>query len=196
MNNSDKTFFIVPGFKTQAKDKPYKWLVAFLQNKGLRVIKTPVSWNYQTLSKNATEFVEFFNAHKTKENYVLGFSYGAVITLLTANLLKPKMIYLCSLSPDFSEDSDSMEPWLKRYIGAKRYADTKTRSGKKMAKELLIPSVIFCGEKEGEEYPSLKNRCEETSRLAANSKLITVKNSPHQIDFPEYVEAIKKTLNF
>ncbi len=196
MKNNDKIFFIVPGFKTQAKNNSYKWLVKFLEDRGVGVIKTLVSWNYKTLSENAVEFVEFYNKHKTTENYVLGFSYGAVITLLTANLLKPKMIYLCSISPDFSEDSNSIEPWLKRYIGAKRYADTKTRSGRRIAKELLVPSIVFYGEKEGKEYPSLKNRCEETSRLAKNSKLIIVKNSPHQIDFPEYVNAIKKALHF
>ncbi len=196
MNNSSKTFFIIPGFKTQAKDKSYKWLVTFLEDKGVMVTKTPILWNYKTLSKNAEEFVEFFNKHKTKENYILGFSYGAVIALLTANLLKPKMIYLCSLSADFSEDSNAMGLWLKKYIGVKRYEDTKTRSGKLIAKELLVPSVIFYGEQEGKEYPSLKNRCEETSRLAKNSRLIIVKNTPHQIDFPEYIEAIKKTLHF
>ncbi len=196
MNNNNKTFFIIPGFKTQVQDRTYTWLVKFLEDKGLKVIKTPVSWDYKTLSKNADEFVDFFNRHKTKENYVLGFSYGAVITLLTANLLKPKMIYLCSLSPDFTEDSNTMEPWLKRYIGTKRYADTKTRSGVKIAKELLFPSIVFYGEKEGKEYPSLKNRCEETSRLAKNSRLVVIKNGPHQIDFPEYVETIKKTLLF
>ena len=196
MNNENKTFFVIPGFKTQAKDRQYKWLVKFLEDKGIKVIKTPVFWNYKTLSENAEEFVSFFNKNKTKENYILGFSYGAVIALLTASLLNPKKIYLCSLSPDFSEDRSLMESSIKKYIGKKRYVDTKTRSGRKIAQELFVPAVIFYGEKEGKEYPQLKKRCEETARLAKNSKLIVVKNSPHQIDFPLYVEAIKNTLDF
>lgn len=194
MTNNDKTFFLIPGFRTQSTDKPFRWLVTYLENEGIRVVKTPIEWNHRTLSENTTEFVEFFSKHRTKENYVLGFSYGAVIALLTANFLKPKMIYLCSLSADFSEDHDAMDPWVKKYIGKKRYADIKTRSGRKLARQLLVPSVIFYGGKEGREYPQLKKRCEETSRLARGSKLIIVKNSPHHIDFPEYVEAIKKEI--
>ncbi len=196
IENGNKTFFIVPGFREQAKDKQYKWLVEFLEDKGVRVIKTPVVWNYKTLSENSEEFISFFNKNKSKENYVLGFSYGAVIALLTANLVKPKMVYLCSLSPDFLEDTKLITPLIRKYIGKKRYADVKTRSGIEFAKGLLVSSIVLYGEKEGEEYPQLKKRCEETSRLAKNSRLIVVKNSPHQIDFPEYVKEIKRILIF
>ena len=189
-----KTFFLIPGFGMQAKDNSYFWLVKYLEGKGMKVIKTPVKWNRKVLSQNAKEFVEFYNKNKSDENYVLGFSYGSVITLLTANILKPKKVFLCSLSPDFSEDQKLMTPTIVKYIGKRRFADTKTRSGKKFAKELLIPSVIFYGEAEGKKYPSLKKRCEETAKLAKNSKLVVVKAAPHQIDFPSYIEVIKKTL--
>jgi hypothetical protein len=51
--------------------------------------------------------------------------------------------------------------------------------------------LVFCGEKEGRAYPQLKKRCEETVQLASNAKLIIVKDSPHDIAYPEYVMAIK-----
>lgn len=193
--NGNKTFFILPGFRMQVTDKPYKWLIAYLENNGIRVLKVPVAWNNKTLSQNAAEFVEYFNAHKSKENYILGFSYGAVLALITANLLRPKKIYLCSVSPDFSEDRASMTPWMKRYIGKKRFADTATRNGRKLAKQLLVPSVILYGEKEGKDYLSLKKRCEETVHLAKRSRLVVVKDAPHAIDHPEYREAIIKALS-
>jgi len=195
MKKPIKTFFILPGFGMQANHESFKWLVKFLEDKGFKVIKTPVNWNYKTLSKNALEFVDFFNKNKGDVNYVLGFSYGAVITLLSANVTKPKNIYLCSLSPDFKEDISLMDTNIVKYIGKRRFADAYTREGKKLAKELVVPSVVFYGEAEGKKFPSLKIRCEETARLAKNSKLVVVKDAPHKIDFPEYIDAIKNILN-
>jgi len=179
----------------QIKDKPFQWLVKFLENKKIKVIKTPIQWKNKTLSENSNEFIGFFNKHKTEENYILGFSYGAVITLLTASKTKPEKIYLCSLSPDFIEDRDVMIPRQKKYIGKKRFADTATRSGIDLAKNLKIPTVVFYGEKEGKDYLQLKKRCQETVQLAQNAKLIVVKNSPHKIDFPEYIEEIEQELS-
>lgn len=189
-----KTFFIVPGFRMKATDREYSWLVDFLKNKGFKVVAVPVHWNHKALSENAEEFVDFYNKNKSEINYVLGFSYGSVITFITASILKSKKIFLCSLSPDFTEDRSSMDKSSIRYIGKKRFDDTKNRSAIKLAKELKVPTVLFYGEKEGIQYPQLKKRAEETSKLASKTKLLIVKNSPHKIDFPSYIDAIKKEL--
>lgn len=191
----NKTFFILPGFKMQVKDKPYIWLINFLKSKGFKVVGVPVKWERTTLTQNANDFINFFNKNKGDVNYILGFSYGAVINLMTANDIKPKKIFLCSLSPDFKEDSSSMKEWIKNYLGKNRIKDIQTRSSIKLAKELSIPSIVFYGEKEGRQYPNLKNRCEETVKLARNSRLVIVKNAPHKIDYPYYVEAIKKNID-
>ena len=89
-----------------------------------------------------------------------------------------------------------MSPVVKKYIGKKRCLDIENRSGRKIAKNLLVPATIFYGDREGEMYPALKNRCVETAKLAQNSKLIIVKDAPHQIDFLSYMKAIKEELNF
>jgi pimeloyl-ACP methyl ester carboxylesterase len=140
------------------------------------------------------EFKAFYEKHKTTENYVLGFSYGAVIALLSANDLRPKKIYLCSLSPDFKEDLPKMEPWMRRYVGKRRISEMKTRSGRKYARTLMVPSVIFYGEVEGRKFPALRKRCEEIASLAKESRLVTVKDAPHDIRHPEYQKAIKAIL--
>jgi len=179
----------------QTTDKPFVWLIHFLNSKGFKVVGVPVKWKRSTLTKNAEDFKKFFNINKGKINYVLGFSYGAVINLITANELKPNKIFLCSLSPDFKEDNKDIKNWIKNYLGKNRMEDTQTRSGIKMAKELSVPSVVFYGEKEGKQYPKLKNRSEETVKLAKSSKLVIVKNAPHKIDHFSYIEAIKKNIS-
>jgi hypothetical protein len=194
MKISDKTFFIIPGFKTQVTASEYKWLISYLEESGVRVIKVPVKWNRHILTENANEFISYFNAFKSKENYVLGFSYGAVITLLTANILKPKKVFLCSLSPAFKEDIESEDSSLIHYIGKKRFADLSTYYAKTLAKDLQIQSVVFYGEKESDMNPKIKKRCEQTVQLARNSRLVVVKDAPHQISFPTYKEAIKNSI--
>lgn len=191
---TQKTFFILPGFRMQTTDKPFLWLKKFLKEKGFNVIGVPVAWNNSTITKNSDDFKQFYNKNKGAENYILGFSYGAVIAFMTANELKPKKIFLCSLSPDFIEDKKFMHKSDIRYIGKRRYEDTLKRSAIKIAKDLSVPVIIFYGEKEAKKYPELKTRANDTARYATNSKIVVVKDSPHQIDFPEYIDAIKRAI--
>jgi len=189
-----KTIFLIPGFKTQISDIRYHWLILYLQSKKYEVQPVPITWKNQTVTQNAGEFLNFFQNNKSKNNYVFGFSYGAVIALMTAGVVKPKKLILCSLSPDFKEDSELMPNWLKKYIGANRYIDTKNRSAVKLAKSLEVETVIFCGEKESVDYPQLLKRCAETAKFVKNSQLIMVKDAPHDISFPTYQAAIKKVI--
>ncbi len=186
-----KTFFIIPGFKQKSTDSNFVWLEKFLSEKGFRVILVSITWDRKVMSDYVAEFEEFFNRNKGKDNYVLGFSYGAVIAFVTAQKLQPKKIFLCSLSPDFKEDLKHQKQWILNYIGKRRVVDTLTRSGVSIAKKLTVPSVVFYGEKEGKQYPDLKKRCEETVLLATHSKLVIVKDSPHNISHQEYMDAIK-----
>ena len=186
-----KKIFIIPGFKQGTTDKEFAWLKKFLIEKGFNASLVPITWERRTMADYATEFENFYEKNKAGNNYVFGFSHGAVIALITANKLKPKKIYLCSLSPDFKEDICNTKQWIVNYIGKNRVADSLRRSGKKIAKELTVPVVVFYGEKEGRQYPQLKIRCEETVTLARQTKLVVVKKSPHNITHPEYMAAIK-----
>lgn len=195
MKKFKKSFFLIPGFKQKTSSKQFIWLVKFLEENGFRVLGIPIKWNRKTISDCATDFEKFYNKQKSEINYVLGFSYGAVVALLTANKLKPKKIYLCSLSPDFKEDISEIKPWIRKLIGVKRFQDIKTRGARELANELKIPSVIFYGESEAKVYPQLKVRCEQTAKLANKSKLILVKGAPHDISHPEYKRSIKTELS-
>jgi len=189
-----KTIFIIPGFKEQISDTNYRWLVSYLKDNDYVVHPVLITWNNRTVTQNAQEFLDFFELHKTENSYVLGFSYGAVIALMTAKIVNPEKLILCSLSADFKEDTNSMPVWLRKYIGVNRYEDTKNRSSVKLAKSLETDTIIFCGEKESVDYPQLLKRCEETAELAKKSILIMVKEAPHDISFPTYQAAIKKVI--
>lgn len=187
-----KKIFIIPGFKQKTTDKGFVRLKEFLVEKGFDVSMVPITWNRYTMADYALQFENFYTKNKSSVNYVLGFSYGAVIAFITASKLKPKKIYLCSLSPDFKEDVPKTKQWILDYIGKKRVAETLTRSAIKIAKDLSVPTIVFCGEVEGTQYPQLKKRCEETVKLARQAKLVMVERAHHDISHPEYIKAIKK----
>lgn len=194
MKSSSPTFFIIPGFKQKSSDTNFRWLISYVKKKGFNVILVPIKWNYRVMSDYIEDFKKYYLAHKSITNYILGFSYGAVIAFSSANELSPNKIFLCSLSPDFKEDISSMKAWVKKIVGTKRLKDTRARSAKSIAQNLNVPSIIFYGEKEGRHYPQLKTRCEETAGLAKNSKLVIVPHAPHKIDHPKYVEAVRNQL--
>ncbi len=190
-----ETFFIIPGFRQSTESPRVTWLVKHLQKKGFKVYCVKIAWNNKTMADYIEQFKVFFNQHKSHKNYVLGFSYGAVISFMTATELAPSKAFLCSLSPDFKEDIKAMLPIDLRIIGKRRFQEVGTRSAIETAKELKIPSVVFYGEKEGTKFPQLKKRCEETARLAKNSKLVIVKDAPHDIGHPEYMKSIMRELD-
>ena len=63
----EKTFFLIPGFRMQIKNKPFHWLVDYLEDKGIKVIKTPVRWNYKTLLKILKNLLIFITKTKVKK---------------------------------------------------------------------------------------------------------------------------------
>jgi esterase/lipase len=189
-----KTIFLIPGFKTQIADARYQWLVSYVKSKDYVVYPVPIVWNNRTVTQNAQEFIDFFESKNIQNSYILGFSYGAVIALTTATKTAPKKLILCSLSPDFLEDAAAMSDWHKSYIGDRRYADVATRSAVELTTSLQSNTVLFCGEKEGADYPQLQIRSQETAKLAQYAKLIMVENAPHDISFPTYRAAIQKEL--
>lgn len=96
--------FIIPGFMESVTDSDYQKLKRFLVRKGFVVKLVSIRWKYKTITDYITEFEHFYLKNKSDNNSVLGFSYGAVIAFSAAQKLGVNRLYLCSLSPDFSED--------------------------------------------------------------------------------------------
>jgi len=188
---SMKKIFVIPGFKQKTSEPSFLWLQKFLKEKEFDVVMVPITWSRKTMYDYVIEFEEFYLKNKSTENYIFGFSYGAVIAFMAGERLLPKKLFLCSLSSDFKEDLPRMKKWIVRYLGKNRIAEIATRSAVDIAKNLTVPTVVIYGEKEGRNYPELKIRCEETVKFAKNAKLLIAKNAPHGISDPQYSETIK-----
>jgi pimeloyl-ACP methyl ester carboxylesterase len=181
----------VTGFKQKKDNVQFKWMRPYFTKLGFEVKVFAADWDYHVMSDYVENFKIYYDQNKGDKNYVLGFSFGAMITLLSAKDLSPDRLYLCSLSPYFKEDISKLSKDAEQTIGIRRKKDFLRQSAKKSAENLTIPTVVFCGEVEGFKFPNLRKRCEQVSELLPKNKLVIVKDSPHKIDHPEYIKAIK-----
>lgn len=185
--------FIIPGFTHKASDQTYAWLKKELSDK-YEIDIVSIDWKRKVMSDYVAEFLAHYQANKAQKNYILGFSFGAMIALLTAQETKPDKLFLCSLSPYFKEDLPKLKTWWKNFMGKRRMLDFKQHSARNAAQNLRMPTTVFIGGKEAMKYPQLLNRCTLTSKNIKQGKLITAPNAPHDIAHPNYQAAIIKEL--
>lgn len=186
-----KTIFIIPGFKEQVSHPRYRWMLTYYEESGFVVRQANITWNNRVMSDYVQEFSEYFRQHKTEENHVIGFSYGAMIAFISASGLAPDSLALCSLSPYFRQDLPHLKSSWKKEVGEMRIRDFEKYEAIKIAQSIKVPTVIFYGSVEGNKYPQLKVRCEEIVRYIAGARLVVVEGAPHDIDHPAYRDAIK-----
>jgi pimeloyl-ACP methyl ester carboxylesterase len=158
---------------------------------GFNVKIVDIHWNNRVMSDYVQQFRKYYERNKTETNYVLGFSYGAMITLISAPELKPDKIYLCSLSPYFNEDLKHLKPAWKKFIGQHRFNDFSKFSADKITTQVTAPTIIFYGGAEAAKYPRLKHRCEQAAQSIKGAKLVIAPNAPHDISHPTYIQTIK-----
>lgn len=186
---------IIPGFTHKPTDKCYRWLIAFLKSAGFDVQLIHIDWQYKVMSDYVEQFLLQYQKNKAEQNYVLGFSFGAMIAFISANQVVPDRLFLCSLSPYFKEDLNGTTKFVKRFMGKRRMADFEKYSAAKIAKNINVPTIIFCGEDEGDRYPTLLKRCQGVARSIPDAMLIIPPTAPHEIDYPSYIKAIKDEFN-
>lgn len=102
-----KIVFLIPGFRQKISQKGYMNLRKRLQKDGFLVVPIAISWGGSTIADNTEFFLKKY-AEKlaklsisSKDVYLLGFSYGALIAFLAATKISVKGLILCSLSPFF-----------------------------------------------------------------------------------------------
>lgn len=192
-----KTLFLIPGFTHSVKQKEYKKVTAMFKKHGYTVIGFEPSWKRSTVSDQVATFVSFVDSKKINPDdcAILGFSFGAIVALISAGKIKPKELFLCSLSPYFSEDIKIMPAGWKKFIGKKRVADFEKMNCRKLCKQINSSAHIFVGEKESNKFPILLRRVQAAHKYIPASTWSMVPNTGHDIGQKEYLAAIGKQLD-
>ena len=182
--------YIVPGFSESTDSESYRKIANFFRTKEIEPIPIKISWRHKVMS----DYVEQFKSQAKIKNpdYILGFSFGAMIAFISADEIKPKTLILCSLSPYFKEDlSKIRDGWIK-VVGKKRIADLEKYSFDELSKNLDSKIILIYGEKEGTE---LKIRIEKAHKKLKDSKIVSIPNTIHKISDEKYLNKLKDVIS-
>lgn len=189
---AQKSIFIIPGFQHLPTNNAYKKIATMLQKEGYFPIPITIPWNKATISESTEFFVKEYKKVKTKEKYILGFSFGAMIAFLAATKVNASGLILCSLSPYFKEDVANGKKRLISKITKARYKDFSTLHCSSLAKKIKTKQILMLyGAKETK---SLIRRVTETfEQISSTQKyLIPIFETDHDIGDKRYLQKIRQ----
>ena len=184
-----KTVLFVPGFREDLSDRNYKSVIQAIESKDYRVCFLPIKWSRTTLNHWLKEVETEYARYDSNDVVLAGFSFGAITALMAATKKNPSELWLFSLSPYFQEDSPKKSR-LKR-IGKRRANAFSRLNFKKIAPKIKCKTLVFVGNNETNE---IKKRAKSSSDSLKSVKLILVDNCKHDVSAPQYIKAIKKTI--
>jgi len=184
-----KVAYIIPGYTEYQHGKVYKKIAMLFKSAGIIPIPVWINWKgRKTMTDYINQFYERYNIENRKDDevYLLGFSFGAFISFVSAVTLKPKTVILCSLSPYFSEDIKYLKKSWK--MGKNKMSDFKNYKFSKLVKSFHSNVFILVGSKEGS---IVLKRARTAHKTTKNSKLIIIDKAKHNIRQKEYFYAVK-----
>ena len=187
----NKIAYIIPGFRESNKQAPYKKIAGYFNSVGIEPIPIDISWKYKTLSDYIEQFFKVYKKNDKSEVYLLGFSYGAMVSFVASTKIKPKMQIICSLSPWFKE----YLPYMRRYYemqGKRRVEDHKNYSLEEISKKITSKTIILVGDKEIKECIRI---AKDANKRIKNSELIMIKNGKHMITQKEYQDTLERLIS-
>lgn len=186
-----KIAYIIPGSGESPDEKAYRQISNFFRKKGIKPIPIKINWKYKLMP----DYIEQFRQQAKIKNpdYILGFSFGAMIALISSDEIKPKKLILCSLSPWFKEDLPRLKKtWLK-ITGKRQTKILKEYSFKKISKRVNSKTILIYGSKEAKE---LERRVKDAHRKIKNSELIKIQNVKHKLADERYLKTISDVIKF
>ncbi len=186
-----KIVYIIPGFTEKVGSKGYRQTIKFFKSKNFKVIPIKISWKHKVMSDYVNQFFCQLSHKKSDEVCLFGFSFGAMIALISAIKIKPKILFLCSLSPYFREDLKFLKESWKNSIGKKRIEDFKKFSIQELTKDITCKTLLIAGQKEPEE---LHKRVGDAYKKIKKSELFIVSGAKHKISQKEYIEKLHEII--
>lgn len=185
-----KTIFIIPGYKHKPKNKAYKAIAKMLKSEGYLPVPVAIPWKQTTISQNCDYFLKKYKKINTKEKYILGFSFGAMIAFIASTKVKVSGLILCSLSPYFKEDLSKINYNRISPLMTERYQDFLRLNCATLAKQIKAKQILMLyGSKE---VRSLKKRVFDAFDQipSVNKYLFPIKNAEHDIADRRYLNKI------
>jgi uncharacterized protein (DUF2235 family) len=188
-----KVVYIVPALKESPNAEIYKKVGRLFNRARIKPIFVRINWGAKNnlMQDYLNQFIKTYKKVNVKDDevYIFGFSAGAWIAFMASLEIKPKKVFLCSLSPYFKED---MKFWKKAWIdgiGKKRFNYVKNHKFSGLVRRFRSKAIIFVGKNE-EGVMIRRSRIAHES--IKNSKLAMISNGIHDIRQKEYIATLKK----
>ncbi len=194
-----KVAFILHGYTEHKSSRPaYGAIERAFRAQGYKVHQAKIGWKQgrrsRTFDEIVPDFVSGARKHIARGDKValLGFSFGAIVALMSAQELGAKHLLLCSLSPYFKQDLHRIpKSWI---VGvSKRYATAMRKLDFNKYVVVKAKTILLCGSNEDRMH-NLEHRAHEAHRLIKGSKLIIVPGAKHDIGNPDYLAIIKEEM--
>jgi len=189
----NKVAYIIPGYDGTQHLNNVQLVATLFKSMKVTPVPIKIRWKYRTMSDYLSDLFSQVRANENREMYLFGFSYGAMIALLSAPVLQPTRLYLCSLSPYFKEDLILMREQVAiKIIGKKRHAEFKTIEFNALAKTIKCSTTLLAGEKESESVIGITQRAHERIKKA---RMIIVPHASHNLNHVSYRNTLKEILS-
>ncbi|MCH8519304.1 MAG: alpha/beta hydrolase [Nanoarchaeota archaeon] len=185
--------YIIPGWTESTSQREYQELKKYFSSKGFKVIEISITWKRRVMSQYVEEFLSQCVHSSTDKISILGYSFGAMIAFVSSQQIQYSNMILCSLSPFFKEDLDTIPTKWKNALGKNKLKDFNTISFENIANQFLSSTSLYLFY--GEQEPTfLIQRVQKTHTKIKPSHIISISNMKHQLSHPKYIEAIKNNL--
>lgn len=191
-----KAIFIIPGFRQSPSSKAYRELAGIFEMEGYSPYPVKIPWRNNTISQNTEYFLEEYKKIRAGKKYILGFSYGAMIALLTATKTETAGLILCSLSPYFKEDISGSNFKIKSSLMETRYRDFLSLKAKTLSKMIKTDKVLLLyGSKEAK---ALIKRVKKTyDDLPTDNKYIfPIPKTEHALGDKKYLARLREVTKY
>ncbi len=185
-----KTVYLIPGYGETSSDPGYTEIVNIAKNKGYNVVVYNPIWKRYTIKKWLSDFNKLISENQKQEPIVvIGFSFGAYIASLAAKDNKFQKIIFCSLSPYFKDDIENLPKLAYDMLGKRRIDDFSINE---FPTNVNTEAVFIVGDKD---IPLVVDRVKKSyNEWAGTKKIEILKDIPHYINFPVYIEKIVENI--
>lgn len=186
----EKAVYIIPGYRHLPTHQAYRQIAKMLKNQGYLPVPVTIPWQQTTIAENTAYFLHELKkkrlGKKIGKQYLLGFSYGAMIAFITSTKVKTDGLILCSLSPYFEEDlQKEQNPHDQDFVNLKCLS---------LAKRIKAQKIFMLYG--GKEDQSLKNRVREAfgEILNHHKYLLPIARAEHNIGDKRYLNKIHEVI--
>lgn len=184
--------FIIPGFLGVPSEKIYQQVSASYKNKEIEPIILDISWKRKTMSEYVDYFLSVYKQYAGNEIHLFGWSFGAMIALITASRVPVETLVLCSISPYWQEDMNKLlKSWIAG-VGKRRVVEFATLSRKDISMKVNAKKVVMLvGVKEGS---IMINVTQSIAKDVNAQNIVIIQGVGHNIAKERYAEVIKQQI--